>query len=265
MTRTNETFRGLAPRWRANAMALAFLVALASWPAAPPAMAQSPAIQQALSVHAYTLKYRRTEDAVALLRPLLSERGTVEEQPGTNTLVLRDTRAALAGLVPTLQAFDQPPRNVRMQIHLVRAGSDGAEPESIAQAELHPDVVKRLVNLLRYDEYQVLAKAGLTSKEGDEVTYSLGDSYNVSFRLGSVFQGERVKLEGFRITKQVQNPNKGPKMKPRDLFHASLNLRLNRPFTLVLAEEPTSLEEARDDALMVAITCRWEDDPETMP
>lgn len=242
---------------------LILLVLAGGFTGAVAADAQAPGVQQPLRVYGFTLKYQRTEDAVALIRPLLSSRGTVEEQPGSNTLVLRDTHAALAELIPVLQAFDRPPKNLRLQIHLVRAGAAGEAGASVAQAELAPEMVERLRGLLRYDDYRVLAEAGLSSKEGEEIVYSLGDSYKVSFRLGRVLHGERVKLEGFKITRQLQNPtNKGRQLKPRDLFHASLNLRLDRLFTLVLAEAPTSLEAAREDALMVAITCRWEDDPE---
>ena len=63
-----------------------------------------------------------------------------------------------------------------------------------------------------------------------------------------------MKLEGFRIVKQVENPtNKGRRLEPRELFHATLNLWIDRPFNLVLAQD-----ESRQEALMVAISCRRE-------
>lgn len=234
-----------------------------------PAWAETGSVQEGLKTHAYSLKFQRTEDALSLIRPLLSPQGTVEEQPGGNTLVLRDTPAVLERLIPVLRAFDKAPRDVRLTIQVVKAGPQRAlvsppdSPSSKLNAALPPELIDRLRGLLRYDEYEVLAEARLTSKEGEDVTYSLGGSYNMSFRLGNVFEDKRLKLDGFRISKQVQSPtNKGRQLPPRDLFHASLNLRLDRLFTLVLAEPSATDGAKQDEALMVAITCRFEEDTE---
>jgi len=124
----------------------------------------------------------------------------------------------------------------------------------LVDTELPEALAAQLREYLRYDDYRVLAEAGLKTLEGEEVTYALGQTYSVSFRSGSVMAGRRVKLEGFRILKQVSNPsNKGRQLAPRELFHATLNLWLDRPFNLVLAQD-----ETRQEALMVAISCRRE-------
>lgn len=213
--------------------------------------------------YAYTLKHQPTHEAVALVRPLLSPVGTVEEQPRGNTLVIRDSRATIERIVPVLEAFDHPPQDLRFEIKIVRAGPKGPEvspPLPDASDELPAELVARLRELLRYDDYQVLAKAELSSKEGEEITYSLGQSYSVRFRPGTVLagaSGQRLKLEGFRVIKQVANPsNKGRRLEPRELFHATLNLWIDRPFNLVLTQDESSQE-----ALLVAISCRRERDP----
>ena len=261
-----------------GALLLALWLGAAGPGAVAPAAAQPP--ESGMRVYAHTLKHQQTGEALALIRPLLSPRGTVEEQPGTRTLVIRDSRFVVARIVPLLVDFDHPPEKLRFDIKIVRAGnpprqgvspplpegkagagtpaaaSAGAGPPAAAPAEdeLSPRQVARLRDLLRYDEYRVLAQAGLTSEEGEEVTYALGDTYSVSFRSGTVLAGKRLKLEGFRITKQIKNPtNKGRQLKPREVFHATLNLWLDRPYNLVLA-----LDESRKEALMVAISCRRE-------
>jgi len=247
--------RGHAWVARANSLACAGVVLLLV--AAPLAAQES---GSGIRVYAHTLKHQSTGDVLPLVRPYLSARGTVEEQPRARTLVIRDTPAVVAKIIPVLEALDHPPWDLRFDIRVLRAGPkrnlvSPAEPSAaLSEAELPEELVARLRGLLRYDDYHLLASAGVTSKEGEEVTYSLGQSYNVSFRLGSVMAGQRLRLEGFRISKKVRNPaNKGRWLEPRELFYATLNLWMDRPFTLVLAQDDSSRE-----ALMVAITCRRE-------
>lgn len=257
-TKGHSARQGLAAA--VTVVTVAVAVVVMGFAAAVPVEAQN----TGLKVHAYTLKHQRTADAVALIRPLLSPQGTVEEHPVGNTLVLRDTREAIARLMPILEAFDHPPEDLRFEIQVVRAGprrsriSPPLPPDQLPQStqQLSPELVGRLRGLLRYDDYQVLSSAALSSKEGEEVTYSLGKSYSVTFTPGATIDSQRVKLEGFRILKHSKNPtNKGRQLGPRELFHASLNLQVDRLFTLVLAQDST-----QEEALMVAISCRREGD-----
>ena len=247
--------------------ALVALLALATAQAvAVPQAGEAPAVDESRAmrgVYAYALKHQPAHEALALIRPLLSADGTVEVQPGDNTLVLRDRKPALARILPVLMSFDHPPQDLRFDIRIVRAGPRrqviSPPLEAAPDSQLPEDLVARLRELLRYDDYQVLAKAAMSSREGEEVTYSLGRDYSVSFRPGTVMAGpagQRLKLEEFRIRKQVENPtNKGRRLEPRELFHATLNLWIDRPFSLVLAQDPS-----RQEALVVAISCRREND-----
>src|SRR6201999_1823572 len=64
--------------------------------AQPAAKAAAPAAAAGeVVLQAYTLRHQRASDAVALVYPLLSRKGTVELQPGGNTLVIRDVQSAL--------------------------------------------------------------------------------------------------------------------------------------------------------------------------
>ena len=69
-----------------------------------------------LRVHAQTLQHRSAEEAVTLVRPLLSVYGTVEEQGGTNTLVIRDLVPVIHRVKEALAGFDRPPNSVQQQI-----------------------------------------------------------------------------------------------------------------------------------------------------
>ena len=217
-------------------------------------------------VYAHTFDHRPAHEALAEIRPLLSENGTVEVQPGDNTLVVRDTPETIERVEELLTAFDRPPEDLRFDIQIVRAGpSNGISPPMPPDNALPTEVVERLRELLRYEQYQVLAQAGVTSSEGQEVTYSLGQSYSVSFRLGAVqVEGEgteRLRLEDFRILQNASpNPNKGRRLEPKELFRATLNLWVDRPFNLVLPQSSSGRE-----ALMVAISCHRETDDGSDP
>ena len=181
-------------------------------------------------------------------------------QPGGNTLVIRETPPVVARIKRLLAELDQPPEELRFDIKIVRAGPKrtGVSPVKPGAVgtdwELSEATTARLRRHLRYDDYRVLAKAGVTSLQGEDVLYDLGQSYSVSFRSGPILAGRRVKLEGFRIVKKPKTaPNKGRQLEPRELFHATLNLWIDRPFNLVLEHD-----ESRQEALMVAISCRRE-------
>lgn len=209
-------------------------------------------------VYAHTLEHQKTSDAVALIRPLLSPRGTVEEQVRSNTLVVRDVAPVIQKVAVALERFDSPPEALRFQIQVLEAGPERrsviSPPQNPGPAiEISPELLEKLRSLLRYEDYRVLAEAGMTSQEGEQVVYSLGDEYDVSFRLGSVLGGQRLKLEGFRIREKTRSTSKGPQLPPKELFHATLNLWLDKPFTLVLAQD-----ESRKEALMIAISCHRE-------
>lgn len=241
---------------------LAVLVALGLAPSAfGQASPQEPSPRKAsperLVVHAHTFEHRDAADAADRIRPLLTHRGTVEEQPGGNTLVVRDVRTSVDHIARLLRELDQPPKELSFDIRIVRAVTQSGliSPPTGGdipiEAELSPELLERLRGLLRFDEYQVLAQADVRSREGEEVTYALGDRFDVSFRSRAVLGGSRLKLEDFTIVKKPrQSTDKGRRLPPRELFQATLNLKLDKLF-IVLAQDPSG-----GDALMIAISCR---------
>ncbi len=253
--------RGSYAGRRSSRTLAAVLVACLGMMASGPVLAQpSRGSGMQTKVLAYTLKHQPVDEALSLVQPLLTTRGTVEVQSGSNTLVIRENPLVIQRVAQMLEQFDHPPQDLRFDIQIVRAGPkrygiSPPQPESEElESELSEALASRLREVLRYDDYRVLAEAGLTGREGEEVTYSLGQTYSVSFRSGTVMAGQRVKLEGFRILKQVQNPSaKGRQLEPEELFHATLNLWLDRPLNVVMTQD-----ESRQEALMVAISCRRE-------
>ncbi|MEM8960644.1 MAG: secretin N-terminal domain-containing protein [Acidobacteriota bacterium] len=207
-----------------------------------------------LSVYAFSFEHQSASDAIFFVRHLLSPRGTVELQPGGNTLVVRDERVAINKIRRMLEGFDHPPRMMRIDIHVLRAGTKiGTEGEVPPEA-----LVDRLRGLLRYDEYRQIAVAELSSREGEDVTYALGRDYRVSFKLGTLLGDRRLRLDDFRITATPgpRSANKSRRPEPHELIHTDLNLWKNQQFALVLSQEGTTPE-----AVLVAISFRLEDEP----
>lgn len=196
-----------------------------------------------LVLHAYTLKHRKAAEALTTVSRLLSPRGTVELQPRTNTLVIRDTIAALGQIVPVLRTYDHPARPLTLEIYIVRAARS-ASPE--VRSDLPAPLTRRLSSLLSYNVYETKAQALLASLEGQSVTYALSSDYEISFRVGTVQAPGRVKLSDFRISRRNR---RAPQ--PQLLLHTNLSLRLDQTTNLGLAPSENSPE-----ALMVVLTLR---------
>ena len=198
-----------------------------------------------LIVHAYALKHRRATEAIALVSPLLSSRGTVELQPATNTVVIRDTVAAVNRIVPVLNHYDLPARPLTLELYVVRASRSVVSPP-VARSNLPDEMTRELRQMLPYDNYDVQARAQLTSLEGQAVTYVVGGEYEVQFRVGTVQGGQWIRLSDFRISQRVEH--KADQLLVRG---KSLNLCFGKTMFVGLARDESSAA-----ALMVALTMR---------
>lgn len=218
-------------------------VSLSAVSLAPALVAQRGGQSRAeLVLHAYTLKHQPASDAIALVHPLLSPRGTVELQPGGNTLVLRDIPAALGRILPVLRDFDHPPRPLDLEIYVVRASRVAMSPP-VSHSDLPPELTQRLRDLLPYEIYEKVAQAQLATLEGQSVAYDLGQDYRVSFRVGTMLGDRRVKLSEFLIRRT--------RGKAKPLLYTNLNLWLERTMSLGLAKSEDSRE-----VLMVVLTLK---------
>ena len=202
-----------------------------------------------LVVHAFTLKHQKASEALMLIHPLLSPRGSVDLQKGGNTLVVRDTVAALAQIIPVLRNFDHPVRPLRLDLYVVRASrrSVSGQPSS---ASLPAELERRLRGILPYEVYELEAQARLTTVEGQSVTYEMGGGFQASFRLGTVMADRGIRLSDFRMVRRV------PRKPDQSLVETDLNLRLEQWMSLGLARSESSPE-----ALMVMLRLRPEPPP----
>lgn len=196
------------------------------------------------ALHAHTLRYRAAEDALAVVRPLLSERGSVEVQPDGNTLVIRDSIASLARIVPALRGFDRPAEPLQLEVLVVRAGRRAGSPPG--RSAMPPALEAKLKKLLPFDSYELVAEADLGTREGESVSYEVGAGYSLRFDVGPLI-GRQLRLEDFRV---FQRGRELP------LIRTNLSLALGKTYSLGFAKSQES-----PTALMVVITGRLAESP----
>lgn len=225
-------------------LVLALLVAVqAAAASAAPAQggqAAPPLRVDRMALHAHTLRYRAAEDALAVVRPLLSSRGSAEVQADGNTLVVRDTISSLARIVPALRGFDSPSAPLRLEVLVVRAGRHRVSPPT--RSTVPPALEAKLRKLLPFDSYELVAEAVLGTQEGESVTYEIGAGYSLRFDVGELVANRQLRLEDFRV---FQNGREEP------LIRTNLRLHLDKTYSVGLAKSQDS-----PTALMIVLTCQ---------
>jgi hypothetical protein len=226
------------------AVALAFLVS-------GPASAQTGAAsaEEPIKVHVFTFEHQSADDALGEIRPLFSDRGSVELKQGGDTVVLRDQEDELEKILRTLRDFDHPRRSLRLRFQLLRAQRVPFSPPQLSSG-VSPALVERLKQVLRYDAYQSMAETSFVSSEGEQVAYDFGDDLGMEFRIGTVLQGARLGLKDFRILRRGPFGAGAGGGGGVTVLHANVGLRLGQTLAMVLTRD-----EAADSALVVAITC----------
>jgi hypothetical protein len=210
----------------------------------PALLAQPSGIPDERVLYAHAFKYQPAADALELVRPLLSKRGTVELQPGDNTLVIRDTAAYVKRIMTVLQSYDHPPQPLDLEIYIVKATRSTATPP-VRRSGLPEPITRRLRETVAYDIFDIRARAYLASSEGQAVTYGMGKEFEVSFRLGTLLEDGRVRLSDFQVARRLTSGGTRP------LIHTTLNLWLDQPMSLGFAKSESSRE-----ALMVVLSLK---------
>lgn len=235
--------RGFTRRGSLSAVEGLALLFLFATPVAVARADDKEAGQAAQKVHVFTFEHQSPEDALGEIRPLFSDRGSVELHPSGDTVILRDGAAELERILRRLRDFDHPPRPLRLEFHLLRAQRVPFSPQPESQG-VSPGFVDRLRQMLRYDTYESIAKLSFRSREGDEVAHGLGDDLGMRFRVGTVLEGDRVALKGFRIHRRSGSASGQP------VVHANLVLVLRQTLAMILTRE-----QGASTALVIAITC----------
>jgi hypothetical protein len=217
---------------------------------AVPLVAQPGGVEPPLVTEIFTFTHRQAGQAIGEVEQLLSPRGTVELQPRGNALVIRDSPPAIRRILLRLRGYDRPLRRVRIEIQIVRAG-DASVAQEPGSPQLSVELAQRLRELLRFESFALVAQAGLEMREGERIAYQFGGDHRVEFELGVLTANRQLRLGDFIV-------GRGPASETRPLIHTNLNLTLERPMVLGLAQT-----EASERALMVVLNCHLlADEPE---
>ncbi len=102
----------------------AFLRAAAAVACLAGVLASSAVAAEAHPVRVFVLRYKRAEEAILLVRPILSDSGTILIQSKLNALTVTDDPAKLSTIAQALAQFDAPPRGFSIAVKMVRAHAD---------------------------------------------------------------------------------------------------------------------------------------------
>jgi hypothetical protein len=237
----------LAASWLLSALSGMLIVAPAGAQAWGVPGTARPGGEEGLRVHLVAFENQPAAEAIKLVLPLLSPQGSVEVQPGGNTLVIRDSPESLSRILPVLAEFDHPRRRIRVVVWLFRAHRSAFSPSGVVTpnvAELSA-VVETLRRHLRYADYELLTRDDAETREGEVTSLDLSGGFRVRFQVGTVLGGQRLRLNGFEVALDRAG------REASSLLRSNLNLWLDRPAVVALTRPPSPGGE--ETALRVAI------------
>lgn len=198
-----------------------------------------------LVVYAHILKHQPATEAMPLVLSMLSSEGTVELRPASNTLVIRDSLAAISRIVPMLRSFDHPARGLEISLWLVAGDPVATFSPPVSGVPPPEELLAQLRRHLSYASYRLLAASEVRGLEGDEVAFDLPSGHRIRFRLGTVLGEQRVRLHEFEVARQGRGGEE------ESLLRTNLFLWLDRTTVLSMAGN-----RGDSRALMVVVRCR---------
>ena len=226
--------RALPPALRPALLLAAFLAACAAGEAA----AAPPDAPSADVVRVFTLRFRRADDAAAVLRPILTDAGSVLLQSKTNTVTIRDSTAVVERAAKALEAFDVPPRALSIAVTLLKAASEAPrEPSGRAVSEEIRGVGERLKRLFNLTSYVPLDTVVVQGVEGNSVAYVLGREYRLEFLLEQGSEDAIVRLRNLVFSRQ--RSERGREVS-RDLLRTAINVPLGQPYVLGIGKDDSA-------------------------
>jgi hypothetical protein len=202
-------------------------------------------------VKVFTLRYRRAEDALLLIRPLLTERGSVILESKLNSLTVRDSSAAVERTAQALASYDIPPRSVDIEVTLLKATSD---PRQKADKQDVPQEIRsigeRLKKLLSFTDYSRLDSIVVRGTEGDRVAAVMGADYRLEFLLDPTADERMVRLKGLTL-ERLRSDGAGKEVR-REILKTTINLSIGQPYILGVGKD-----ESASGALFLVFSANW--------
>ncbi len=212
---------------------IAFLMALAG-SARPPVAAVPEEV-----VRVFMLKHRSPEEALVVVRPLLTQGASVVVQAKGNTLTVRDSAAAVERAAKTLAQWDLPPRRIDLTVTLLRAstGARSRRPGDPDGADQIPGVGERLRKLFRFTDYARLDAVVVQGVEGQTVAYVLGGDYRLEFQIDPASDPQQVRLKGLLFERVRRAPGPGVAEVRSDILRTTINVAIGQPYILAVGKD----------------------------
>jgi len=217
-------------------------------PAAPAAAAPA----DALASRTFKLSYRGVNDVVALIQPMISERGSYAVEPRSRSVTVTDTTDVLERNNDLISGYDLPPRGIDLVVQLMRAEEGSRDPEARENKPrrmgLPPAVIR---DLTKWGVITPIGGAAVSTAENESGTVAMGDEYRLRFSVGAVAQTVGViRVERFVLERMRPAAEQSKEAAPwAPLMDLVLNLK-DRQTTVLGA---TSSQDSRQ-ALFVAVT-----------
>lgn len=198
------------------------------------------------AVRVFILKYRQVEEAALLIRPHLSDAGTVTLTPRLKAITVTDREENLRMISRVIAQFDAPPRGFTFAIKLVRARAE------VAAGSIDREIGgmgAKLKSLFQFNDYSLIDSTVMRGIEGGPVATQLGeeaDSYMLNFWIEPSGSGDQLLLSPFSLSRLRRNAQ--GRIVPVALYRAPMPLTLNQ--TLVVG---ASKEEGSKNALILIL------------
>lgn len=233
-----------APLARAAVLAAVLLAPAVAAAAAPDPPKEPPAtVASGVPTEArlFRLQYRSVDEAVALIRPLLSEDGTLLLQPRRRALTVHDRPERLAQVQEFLASWDLPPRNVRLTLQLIRARA--VEGGAVRLSQELRGLGEALKDVTRWTDYENAGGRSITVSEGESATLDI-DEYRVQLTLDTASGAGTVRLKRFALLKRETGSGGAERLRP--IWDTVMNLKVDQ--TTVLGA--TRLEQSQKAILL---------------
>lgn len=189
----------------------------------------------------FRFEHQRASEALAMVRSLLSPRGSVSLDEASNTLAVRESPAILTRVSTAVRTIDHVAQPIWLRVELIRAAVSSLSPVPKA-SDVEPELVDNLRKLFRFQQFAQVSRGRIETREGEEVTYEMGEGYRLAFRLGTIVDRRRIRLSSFQLTRVVAGQD------DRTLVRSAVNLGLDQPLILGLTND-----EAAERALMLVL------------
>ncbi len=229
---------------RAAASAVAAVALLALF--APPVSGSPPVVV----VRVFALKHRQADEALMLVRPVLSDAGSVMLEPKTNELTIRDTAASVERAAQAIAAYDVPMRGVDVAVTLLKETSDPKDAPSMADAPAEirgiGENLKKRFNVTGFTRLDSVIVRGV---EGQRVAYVIGGGYRLQFVLDPSRDGKNLQ---FRDLSLERIHREGAKETRGEILHTSINASMGRTHIVGVGKD-----EAAKGALFLVLSPEW--------